>query len=423
MLTASDILEYEPRIKRREWLLSEVDLEWIADGCYVLGCGGGGSPLHTFLELRELVRSGETVRVIDFSSVTSNALVGWGGGMGSPEVSSERLLGNEYQEASTELWSLIGIAKPEALCGLEIGGANGMINMILGSTKYANIPCIDGDFMGRAYPTWHQTTVNVYDVSGTGAKMLPSVISSGDGNIMIMTKARRDIDVDASLRAACVEMGTYVGQASCPLEADYVDNAMIKNTVSLSWRIGRAIALARKQSSLSRIGSILVDAVGGSNSARVLFMGKITDVRRTTYKGHTIGEVVITALTVDDDVDDDDPNHLMERFTGTLTMPFKNENLYAEHTTDDAITTMVATVPDLISVLDAQNGSALGTPQYKYGLRVLVLGITAAPQWTGTERGIALGGPSGFGFTHIPYKPLGKYTQPRSVIEEYAHNS
>jgi hypothetical protein len=127
MRTASDILEYEPRIQRREWLLSEVDLEWIADGCYVLGCGGGGSPLHTFLELRELVRSGETVRVIDFSSVTSDALIGWGGGMGSPEVSSERLLGNEsvfslhersvmpdvmdirYQEASMKLWSLIGV--------------------------------------------------------------------------------------------------------------------------------------------------------------------------------------------------------------------------------------------------------------------------------------------------------------------------
>jgi len=77
---------------------------------------------------------------------------------------------------------------------------------------------------------------------------------------------------------ACIR--THVGQASCPLKADYVDNAMIKNTVSLSWRIGRAIALARKQSSLSRIGSILVDAVGGSKSARVLFMGKITDVRR-----------------------------------------------------------------------------------------------------------------------------------------------
>ncbi|OAX41291.1 hydantoinase [Rhizopogon vinicolor AM-OR11-026] len=420
MRTASDILEYEPKIEGREWLLSEVDLEWIADGCYVLGCGGGGSPLHTFLELRELVRSGETIRVIDFSSVSSNARVGWGGGMGSPEVSSERLLGNEL---AAELWSLMGILKPEALCALEIGGANGMINMILGSTKYSDIPCIDGDFMGRAYPTWHQTTANVYDVSGKGVKMLPSVISSGDGNIMTMTKAKRDIDVDALLRAACVEMGTHVGMASCPLNVDYVDIAMIKNTVSLSWRIGRAIALARKQSSLSRIGSILVDAVGGSRSAKVLFMGKITDVRRRVYKGHTIGEIVINALSLDDDVDDD-LDHPMERFIGKITIPFKNENLYAEHTADDGRTTMVATVPDLIAVLDAQNGAALGTPQYKYGLRVLVLGITAAPQWTETERGIALGGPSGFGyvFTHIPYEPLGQYTQPRSVIEEYAHN-
>jgi len=95
MHTANDILEYKPKIEGHEWLLSEVDLEWIADGCYVLGCGGGGSPLHTFLELRELVRSGEKVRVVDFSSLPSSALVGWGGGMGSPEVSSERLLGNE----------------------------------------------------------------------------------------------------------------------------------------------------------------------------------------------------------------------------------------------------------------------------------------------------------------------------------------
>lgn len=133
------------------------------------------------------------------------------------------------------------------------------------------------------------------------------------------------------------------------------------------------------------------------------------------YKGHTIGEIVITALALDDDVDDD-PDYPMERFIGKLTIPFKNENLYAEHATDDGRTTvrayssvfelvlkvstakMIATVPDLIAVLDAQNGAALGTPQYKYGLRVLVLGITAAPQWTETERGIALGGPSGFGY-------------------------
>ncbi|KAF8839162.1 putative hydantoinase [Paxillus ammoniavirescens] len=435
--SAAGVLSYQPKVTGGEWFISEVDLEWIADGCYILGCGGGGSPLHIFMELREMVRAGDVIRVIDLASLAPDALVGWGGVLGSPEVSSERLLGNEYNEASADLWSFMGIIKPDALCGLEIGGGNGMINMITAATKNYDIPIVDGDFMGRAYPTWHQTTANVYDESGRTLNLLPSAISSGDGNVMIMTKAKKDTDVDASFRAACIEMGTHVGLASRPLRAKHLGVCMIVNTVSLSWRVGRAIALARKQSNIGQIGQVIVDAVGGPKTAKVLFSGKITDVRRRLHKGHTIGEVVITALSSGEDTDDDNPK---ERFSGTLVIPFKNENLYAEHTTQDGQTTtvpnhrilttsvpsnasdlqMLATVPDLISVLDAQNGSALGTPQYKYGLRVLVLGITAAPQWTDTQRGLELGGPSAFGFPDIQYTPLGVYCTPRSVIEEYA---
>lgn len=76
---------------------------------------------------------------------------------------------------------------------------------------------------------------------------------------------------------------------------------------------------------------------------------------------------------------------------------------------------MLATVPDLIAVLDAQSGSALGTPQYKYGLRVLVLGITAAPQWTNTARGLALGGPSAFGSVSWPGSLTCMLTEPLQV--------
>lgn len=77
-------------------------------------------------------------------------------------------------------------------------------------------------------------------------------------------------------------------------------------------------------------------------------------------------------------------------------VPFKNENLYCEHVVDGQ-SNIVATVPDLIAVLDAGNGRALGTPDYKYGQRVLVLGITAAPQWTDTGRGLELGDLRAFG--------------------------
>lgn len=82
-------------------------------------------------------------------------------------------------------------------------------------------------------------------------------------------------------------------------------------------------------------------------------------------------------------------------------------------------TKVIASVPDLISVIDAQSGEALGTPEYRYGLFVLVIGIAGSPRWTSSEEGIALGGPRAFGFD-VEYKPLAEFKRPRSVIEEYS---
>lgn len=73
---------------------------------------------------------------------------------------------------------------------------------------------------------------------------------------------------------------THVGQASRPLQAKDLGVCMIVNTVSLSWRIGKAISLARKQSNIDQVGQVIVDAVGGAETARMLFSGKIVDVRR-----------------------------------------------------------------------------------------------------------------------------------------------
>ncbi|KAK8847715.1 hypothetical protein IAR55_005574 [Kwoniella newhampshirensis] len=338
-VTAVTILSYIPHVtNEREWILSEVDAEWIAIGCYILGCGGGGSPYSKFLAIRELLRAGATIKIIDISELQDDDLVIWGGGMGSPEVSQERLVNEEYNEAVQELMSFL---------------------------------------RGRAYPTGWQTTPNVYDTGTRGESMLPAAMSSGDGNVS---------------RGACVEMGTHAGVAHRPLTKAQCERAMIKNTVSQAWRLGRAVVLANKQSNVSNIGRILVDALGGDSSARVLFSGKVVDVSRKIFKGHSYGEIVIQALKAEEE-EDEDPLNPRERFEGTMT--------------------------NLIAVLDAQTGHALGTPDYKYGLRVFVLGITAAPQWTDTPRGLELGALGAFGYDDIPYEPIGKYVKPRSVIEEY----
>jgi len=80
---------------------------------------------------------------------------------------------------------------------------------------------------------------------------------------------------------------------------------------------------------------------------------------------------------------------------------------------------ILAIVPDLVCVIDAQNGEALDTQEYRYGLPVIVSGITASEKWTSTARGVEIGGPKGFGFNDLEYKPLGKFSKPRSVIDEF----
>lgn len=146
-----DPITYRPRIERNaegipEWILSEVDLAWLADGCYVLGCAGGGSPSASFLQLRDILRKGHRIRVIDASALKDNALIYWGGHMGSPAVSIERLQSIETVEAFKVLMEYMHHDSFDAVMGLEIGGANGLEPMLVGSSRFFDAPVVDADW-------------------------------------------------------------------------------------------------------------------------------------------------------------------------------------------------------------------------------------------------------------------------------------
>ncbi|KAH8765107.1 hypothetical protein F5882DRAFT_474926 [Hyaloscypha sp. PMI_1271] len=151
--------------------------------------------------------------------------------------------------------------------------------------------------------------------------------------------------------------------------------------------------------------------VGGDKSAKVLFKDKIVGVERTMRVGHVYGEVIIQAMNVTGSEGLDGK--------GRYKIPFRNENILAIREEEDDTETVLAWVPDLICVIDAQNGEAIGTPEYRYGLLVIVLGIVASEKWTSTPRGLEIGGPKGFGMDDVEYKALGKFQKPGSVIDEY----
>ncbi|KAK5128102.1 hypothetical protein LTR08_004194 [Meristemomyces frigidus] len=406
------------RTGAQEWLVTETDIKFLADGCYVLGCAGGGSPAASRIQLRDMLRAGHKMRIIDASTLSKDAVVYWGGHMGSPATSNERLQSLETVHAFRELMDYLRHDSFDAVMGLEIGGANGLEPFLVGSSRFFDRPVIDGDWMGRAYPTYWQTTLAVH----APGELVPCVIDSGDGKTILMTKASNDEIVDRALRGSCAEMGSRVGMAAKPTTTDRVQRFGVLNTVSLAWRIGRCIARAEATNTLSTVAEAIVDEVGGTKSAKILFRGKIVGVERRLFKGHSYGSITIAGLAASEE--DASAENVAKRLPavvtgGTLTIPFKNENIYAEHTADDGTKTIIASVPDLIAVLDTGSGRSLGVPEFKYGFRVSVVGITCSKRWTETAAGLAIGGPKAFGYD-IEYKPLGEYVEPRSVIEEYA---
>jgi DUF917 family protein len=82
-----------------------------------------------------------------------------------------------------------------------------------------------------------------------------------------------------------------------------------------------------------------------------------------------------------------------------MRIEFRNENLLA--TVDGRV---VAIVPDLITLLDADTAVPITTETVRYGMRVRVFGISTPPIMR-TPAALDVFGPAAFGFTE-PWQPL-----------------
>ncbi|UKZ53158.1 hypothetical protein TrVGV298_006950 [Trichoderma virens] len=396
----ADLLAYKPEVRERVWYINETDLGWISTGCYILGTGGGGSPYPDMIRLHD-------------------ASVGCGGGMGSPTVGIEKLPGDEMMKRRLSFTRFVISAQHIAL---EIGGGNGFQGMILGASLNMDIPCIDGDWMGRAYPEKNQTTPVVFNERCP--IWSPVAMADGNGNVVLIPKATSDLQVERVLRAGLSQMGSQTGCADSPVTGGEMKRWVVEHAISQAWRIGRAVSRARLTNRVDNVAEMIINDCGGPKAAKVIWKGKIVSVERTLRMGHVYGECIIEGADI---VERDDPTHESQaQFKGFIKIPFKNENIAAVRmaSAGDILQTekqedVLAIVPDLISVIDAQNGDAIGTPEYRYGLLVVVLGIAASDRWTGTQRGIEIGGPKGLGMPHLEYEPLGAFVKPVSVIDEF----
>ncbi|RSL69855.1 hypothetical protein CEP53_002072 [Fusarium sp. AF-6] len=383
---------YHPKIVDGRWTLSEIDLDLITEGCAILGCGGGGDVYASHLSVKKLFASGGSVDVISPKDLPDKGFIPAVAVMGSPSTFSERLpSGEELKNSVNAVLKSQGLSLDDltAVMSLEIGGSNGMRG--IQAALWTGKPLIDGDLMGRAYPNLWQVTPN-----NAGISLAPAAASDGKGNTVVQVQSNSNRDIEDVLRAVCVQMGQAAGISLGALTGQQVKQVAVQSSISLAWRLGRAVQLARTEK------RDIVDSILTTHPGRKILTGKITSVTRHVRGAFTEGSANIVPF------DTDAPAK------GEIRVTFQNENIHTFRVKDQVT---LASVPDLICLLDAEDGRALGTQDYRYGLRVHVVALVGNLQWTEGE-GLRNGGPSAFGL-NIDYVPIAKVKAASSVIEDY----
>src|SRR5436190_3362673 len=349
-------------------LLGPDALRALSRGCAILGAGGGGDAYVTLLQALQATEDFGPVPLVDLDELPDDALIMPCAGIGATTVVLEKFEnGDEGARLRDHLQFMTG--RPvAALMSTEIGGGNGLLPITWAAA--IGLPVVDADGMGRAFPEVPQVTMHL-----AGIPVSPAVMTDERGNLVVF----RTISghwMERLERAAAVEFGGAASSTEFSLTAAQARGATVRNSVSLAIRIGEALAGARG----SPVAALIAEL-----GAFKLVTGKILDVERHTTSGFVHGRVVIEGLQ-------EDAGRL-------IRLELQNENLVALERGR-----VLASVPDLITVLDSETADAIGTERIAYGQRVTVIAFACDPIWR-TSPGIALTGPRAFGYD-FDYSPV-----------------
>lgn len=345
------------------------DAKDMACGAVFLGSGGGGDPYVGELLLQQQLSQGNYPTIIDASELNDDDFVISIAGIGAPTVLLEYLIS---EVTLTKLLNMIEKTygkPPTALICAEMGGVNSIIPLAVAAKS--GLPVVDADGMGRAFPHLEMTTFSVYGCKGT-----PAILIDEFGNEVII-KTPSDRLLEDMCRALIGTMGAMVISAIYPMTGAQVKDFAVKGTIHEALEIGRCI---REGCNNGDPFASLLDYLNDYEKRRygkILFEGKITDITHETRDGWHWGKAVISAL---------------DNSGESVEVDIQNEYLVVRK---EGKTLTIA--PDLICILDRETAEPLTGERLAYGMRVKVLGYSAAAIMRRPEC-LAVFGPRIFGY-------------------------
>lgn len=344
------------------------DIKYAARGAAFLGTGGGGDPYIGQMLAKRAIGEFGMPELIQVEDLPDDATVFTVAMVGAPSVLFEKAAcGDDIDLAVRKLEAYLG-KKVDALMPIEIGGINSMVPIV--AAARLGLPLVDADGMGRAFPEIQMVTFNVYGVSCTPASITDEHLNS---LIIETATAKRAEDL---IRVSSIEMGCSVVMSSYSMNGRQVKDYSVHGTLSLALEIGKAIEFGRKNGDPVDALLTYLRTTPYYNHCKVIFDGKISDIRREVCDGFTLGHCTLMSLNKPEQ---------------ELEVTFQNEFLVARQ--DGKV---LAIVPDLICMVDRETAEPIPVESIKYGQRIKVLGVSAAPIMR-TEASLAVFGPQAFG--------------------------
>lgn len=351
--------------------INSQDIEAIALGSTVLGTGGGGDPYIGKLMAQNAIRQHGDVTLLSPEEVPDHAWVVPIAGFGAPVIILEKLFGGREAVAAFDMMEKYLGEKIYAIMPAEAGGLNGVIPFAVAAEK--GIPIVDADGMGRAYPRLEMVTFTLHNIP-----VSPITQADEKGNRAIYHTID-NVWGETMVGSTVIPMGGSCFIGCYPMKGKQLKEAAVLGVISKAEQIGLTIMHAKAR------GEHTLESLVEVTQGKLIFQGKITDVSIRTEGRWNKGICKLAGL---------------EKFAGQeMLLDFQNEFLVAR--IGDNI---VASVPDLITVLNMDTAEPITAETLQYGYRLHVIAMPCDDKWK-TEAGIALGGPAAFGYEHS-YKPI-----------------
>lgn len=341
--------------------LTREDVADILHGATLFGGGGGGDLKEGFDLIDEALRVGKGFRMVSLCDLPDDAvlctpyLLGAVSDLPERDPAARHPLLHAFETLEADQGHRI-----HGTIACELGGSNTAVPFFVAAMKDAVV--VDADPAGRAVP---EITHSTYALAGLPPD--PIYLANARGERMILDNIADDQRAEDIVRALAQASSNDIAAIDHVMPAGALRRALISGTLSKARRLGQLLRAGR--SDPPALPPKIAQAAGGA----VVFEGRVIKSTHRTEGGFTLGRFSVAGDGA---------------FTGqTCAVDLKNENMVAW--VDD---TAVATIPDIITVLNRTTGEVTTNPHVQPDDHVAIL-VLPAPDAFLSPAGLAAFGP------------------------------